>query len=107
MGYAFVDSKCPHCNGEGEVRGFCGLKICPICNGTGSVGEFREVPDIEYKGPSALAYKLRQTRERRKISMGDLAKYFGWSVVHLSNIETGKVEMTKDERKQVDNWIYG
>lgn len=24
----------------------------------------------------------------------------------LSDIETGKVEMTRDERKQVSDWIY-
>lgn len=106
MSYAFVDGKCPRCDGSGEIGGFDGLQICPVCNGTGSVGEYREVPDVEYKGPSALAYKLRQTRERRKVGMGDLAKYFGWSVVHLSNIETGKVEMTEEERKQVSDWIY-
>lgn len=68
MGYAFVDSKCPRCNGKGTVGGYT-ITICPECHGYGTVGYCIETV--------------------------------------VSDIETGKVEMTKDERKQVSDWIYG
>lgn len=105
--YAFVDRKCPRCDGGGEIGGFEGFQICPECNGTGHIGSFEEVPPIDpAKIQSALAYRLRKTREQRKIGMSELAAHFGWSVVHLSDIERGRVEPTPEEREQIKNWVY-
>lgn len=56
--YAFTDSKCPRCNGEGKIIVFvsCEAKkgqftgmvakaqICPECHGMGIIDSLREVP---------------------------------------------------------------
>lgn len=102
--YAFVDRECPNCKGENLST--LGLR-CRFCNGTGHIGSFEEVPAIDpAKIQSALAYRLRKTREQRKIRMSELAAHFGWSVVHLSDIERGRAEPTPEEREQIKNWVY-
>lgn len=109
--YAFVDSRCPVCNGSGlvQVTPNCrGVKSCDYCHGTGLVGEYKEVPQIDYHGPCALAWRLRKTREARHVGMDVLSKLFGMSVVRLSDIERGRGEkMTSSERTMITNWIYG
>lgn len=105
--YAFVDRKCRRCDGDGEIGGFDGLQTCPECHGTGLVGSFEEVPGTDFSRiPSALAYRLRITREQRKIGMAELAARFGWSLVHLSDIERGVAEPTEEEKETMKNWIY-
>lgn len=105
--YAFVDGTCQRCGGSGEIGGVSGIQTCPECKGTGHIGSFKEVPPIDpTKIQSALAYRLRKTREQRKIGMSELATHFGWSVVHLSDIERGRVEPTPEEREQIKNWVY-
>lgn len=97
MGFAFVDRRCT-----------CGEDAnCPHCGGSGLVGSFEEVPDIPFHIPYAIVYRLRQQRERRKVSMADLAAQFGWSLVHLSDIERGRVDPTEEEREQIREWVYG
>lgn len=98
MGYAFVDRKC-HCEGTD-----C---YCSDCHGTGIVGTFEEVPDTPIHIPMAIAYRLRQQRERRNVSMSDLAAHFGWSLVHLSDIERGRLDPTPEEIMQIREWLYG
>lgn len=105
--YAFVDGVCQRCAGSGEIGGVVGIQACPECNGTGHIGSYKEVPPIDpSKIPSALVYRLRKTREQRKVGLIELAKIFGWSVVHLSDIERGRVEPTPEEREQIKNWVY-
>ena len=105
--YAFVDGKCERCDGSGEIRGVSGVQTCPDCNGTGSVGSFKEVPPIDpAKIPTALSFRLRRTREKRKMGLTELAAHFGWSVVHLSDIERGRVDPTPEEREQIKKWVY-
>lgn len=104
--YAFVDGRCPRCDGEGEIGGWDGLQVCPECHGMGIGGAFKEVPPIDpAKIPGAFAYRLRKTREQNKVGMSELADHFGWSVVHLSNIERGVIEPTEKEFKQIEEWI--
>ena len=105
--YGFVDRRCPKCNGEGG-HPTMSREVCPVCKGTGLVGSYEELPQILPNNvPSALATRLRMTRERRKPSMSDLAKHFGWSVPHLSDIERGREKPTDEEWKQMSGWIYG
>lgn len=103
--YAFVDRTCPRCDGSGEIGGFDGLQTCPECHGTGLVGSYGEVPDIPMNGDKEFGDLLRKTREQCKIGMYELAKEFGWSPVHLSNIETGREQPTETERRQIKEWL--
>lgn len=106
--YAFVDRKCEKCKGTGIVfKNLNGVQ-CPECHGTGMIGSYEEVPAIDInriRFVSGLARQLRKNREKRKIGMDDLAKLFGWSLVHLSDIETGRVQPTEAERQQIQEWI--
>lgn len=103
--YIFVDGKCEKCKGTGIV--FKGLNggSCPECHGTGIIGSYDEVPDIPMNGDREFGKLLRKTREQRKIGMDELAKEFGWSLVHLSNIETGREKATNVEYFQIMRWI--
>lgn len=103
--YAFVDRKCERCGGWGCVE--FGFK-CPECYGTGIIGGYEEVPDSDVSKINSIPYiarQLRKVRENRKIGMDELAREFGWSLVHLSNIETGREKPTDDERIQIMLWI--
>lgn len=99
--YAFVDSKCPVCNGNGwvEVAPNCrGLKMCDYCRGTGLVGEYKEVPGIDLPPETPFGRKIRKFREKRQVSMSLLAKLLGCSVSHFSEIESGLVQATEYEK---------
>lgn len=101
--YAFVDRKCPACAGTGKIP--LG-RMCACCHGTGLIGDYEEVPSIEYDGPSAFTYRLRLTRETRKVSMSELAAQLGTSVVELSDIERGKIEPIGALKEQIAKWVY-
>lgn len=106
--YVFVDRKCPNCDGSGEIGGFDGLQICPECHGMGLIGSYEEASNIDISKinfVSAAASHLRRVREQRKISMGTLAKHFDWSLVHLSNLETGREQPTEAELQQIKEWL--
>lgn len=108
--YAFVDSKCPKCNGEGltQVAPNCrGMKMCDYCHGTGLVGEYREVPNIEFPFMDGIGPKLREIREQRKASMRELAELFDCGVSHVSDIERGIVEPTEEETRKITEWMDG
>lgn len=101
--HAFVDRKCAHCEGWGVVE--FGFK-CPECHGTGIIGSYEKVPDIPMNGDKEFGNLLRKTREKRKIGMDELAKLFGWSLVHLSDIETGREQPTEEEKQQIQKWLF-
>ena len=44
--YAFVDRKCPRCNGDGTLKLALPVTLCPLCRGTGIVGSYEPVPDM-------------------------------------------------------------
>ncbi len=103
MSYAFVDRRCTACGGIGLTgTGKC----CKKCAGTGLVGSLEDVPNIEYDGPSAVAHRLRLTRETKKVSMSELADQFGISVFELSDIERGRLEPIGELKTQIARWVY-
>lgn len=103
--YAYVDSQCPRCNGEGHYS-HNPWHICPRCNGTGSIGSFETMPDIlpQFQ-PTRFSKSLRATREGRKVSMRELAMHIGVSVCRLSGIEAGRETPTPDEEKKIREWM--
>lgn len=106
--YAFVDSKCPVCNGTGwvEVAPNCrGVKMCGYCRSTGLVGEYKEFPRIDLPPENPFGLKLRKFREKRQVSMSLLANLLGCSVSHFSEIERGLVQATEDEKIKISEWI--
>lgn len=108
--FAFVDSKCPKCNGSGlvQIAPNCrGVKQCNYCRGTGLVGEYKEVPDIPLH-PDDLSRELRKTRERRLITMHELASMWKTTPSRISELETGTGEpRTAKEEKKIREWING
>lgn len=107
--FAFVDSKCPDCNGSGWVEIVPGLRevCCNRCHGTGLVGEYKEVPDIP-RNPDDLSREFRKARERRKVPLAVLAPAWCMSVSRLSELETGIGEpRTAEEEKLMREWING
>lgn len=107
MSYVFIDRKCNRCDGSGEIGGFDGLKTCPKCNGIGIIGSYEEVLDIQLNGDKEFGTKLRKTRERRLISMYELAKLLHCMVSRISSIELGIEMPTEKERKVLEKWING
>lgn len=95
MSYAFIDRKCTNCNGTG----------CKICSGTGMVGSFEEVPDIPMNGDKEFGDKLRKTRERRLISMSELACILSCKVSQISEIECGITMPTDKQREKLEKWM--
>ena len=107
--FAFVDSKCPDCNGSGWVEIVPGLRevCCNRCHGTGLVGEYKEVPDIP-RNPDDLSRELRKARERRLITMHELASMWKTTPSRISELETGTGEpRTTKEEKKIRKWING
>lgn len=108
--YAFVGRKCPYCDGIGGFGDGDYEEVCHKCQGTGMICGYEEVPvtdinKIPFLYISSMACQLRKVREKRKVGMDELAKLFGWSLVHLSDIETGRVQPTEAERQQIQEWI--
>ncbi|MBD5641850.1 MAG: helix-turn-helix domain-containing protein [Desulfovibrio sp.] len=102
MAKCFWDGPCPECHGEGVIND----ELCPECEGRGMVGGVEEIKPLpDYVRHKAVGSKLRHVRERRGVSMTELAKEFGWRIVHLSNIERGTVCPTIDELVQITEWI--
>ena len=48
---------------------------------------------------------LRQTRERNMVSMKELSEDFGMSLIHLSDLERGKVKRTPEEDEIIRAYI--
>lgn len=87
MGFVFVDSKCPNCNGKG----------CPHCYFTGSVGSYEERPDIPECEPTPFGEKLREERLKREIGYMHLSKIFNCTPSHVCNLERGCIDPTEEE----------
>lgn len=102
--YAFIDRKCPRCDGEGTLKFAMPTTICPLCKGTGMVGEYREVPNIELH-PTPFSKLLRSMRERKKVTLRDLSRRFGMSPSRLSGLETGREMPTDEEKKKIREWM--
>lgn len=102
--YAFIDRKCPRCDGEGTLKSVLPAIICPLCKGVGMIGEYREVPTIELH-PTPFSKLLRSMRERRQLSLRDLSLRFGMSPSRLSGLETGRETPMSDEEKKIREWI--
>lgn len=102
--YAFIDRKCPRCDGEGTLKSALPTTICPLCKGAGMVGEYREVSTIELH-PTPFSKLLRSMRERKKVTLWDLSRRFGMSPSRLSGIETGRETPTPDEENKIREWM--
>lgn len=102
--YAFIDRKCPRCDGEGTLKAALPTTFCPLCKGTGTVGTYQEVPSIE-PHPTPFSKLLRSIREREKITLRDLSRRFGMSPSRLSEIETGRTTPTDEEKNKIREWM--
>lgn len=102
--YAFIDRKCPLCDGEGTLKSALPATICPLCKGVGMVGKYREVPSIELH-PTPFSELLRSMRERKKVTLRDLSRRFRMSPSRLSGIETGREVPTSDEENKIREWM--
>lgn len=106
--YVFVDRKCARCDGDGVIIDEeIGVQDCPECHGTGIIGSYEEVPDIPMNGDKEFGNLLRKTRERRLISMSELAVLLKCKVSRISEIELGMTMPTDKERKLLQKWIDG
>ncbi len=105
--YAFLDRKCPRCNGEGTLRSALPVTLCPLCRGTGIVGSYEPVPDMPKLNPTPFSKILRSTRENRKISLRNLALLLGFTPSRLSGIEVGLYAPTPDEEKKIREYLEG
>lgn len=95
MGYVFIDRRCPHCNGEG----------CLSCYGSGIVGSFEYAPDIPRNGDKEFGNRLRKTRERRLISISELAAMLNSTPSCISEIELGIRMPTEKQWEKLEEWI--
>lgn len=102
--YTFIDRKCPRCDGEGTLKASLPHNRCPLCKGTGMVGEYQEVPTIEFH-PTPFSKLLRSIREREKITLRDLSRRFGMPPSRLSGLETGRETPTDEEKKKIREWM--
>ena len=87
---------CPACQGAKKIYGVAcrggehkncrlGLHPCYVCHETG------EIPD-EAPLWRRLGVQLREIRQRRGVTMGQLARYLGIKVTDVSDQEMGRVE---------------
>ena len=104
ISYAFIDRKCPRCDGEGTLKAALPTTFCPRCKGTGMVGEYREVPSIELH-PTPFSKLLRSMRESSQITLRDLSRRFGMPPSRLSGLETGRETPTDEEKKKIREWM--
>lgn len=104
--YAYVDSQCPRCNGEGHYP-HNPWNICPRCNGTGSIGSFGALSvTFPQFHPTPFSKSLRATREGRNVSLRELAMHIGVSPSRLSEIEHGFGDApTAEEEKKIREWM--
>lgn len=102
--YAFVDKRCPRCDGEGTLKAALPGTFCPLCKGTGMLGEYQEVPNIELH-PTPFSKLLRSIRERADITLRDLSWQCEMSPSRLSEIETGRTTPTVEEEKRIREWL--
>ena len=101
---AFIDRKCPRCDGEGTLKAALPTTFCPLCKGAGTVGTYQEVPSIELH-PTPFSKLLRSIRERGKITLRDLSRRFGMPPSRLSGLETGRETPTPGEEKTIREWM--
>lgn len=82
---AFVDKRCPVCDGKGRTR----AAECRRCNGTGMIGELvdREIHEAK---PTEFGKMFRKIREAAEEPLHDVAKDTGLSVSRISGIERGR-----------------
>lgn len=104
ISYAFIDRKCPRCNGKGTLKK--SGTLCPRCEGTGAVGELRMVRATELH-PTPFFKSLRSTRERERkgVTLRELSRLFGIVPSRLSEIETGRETPTPDEENKIHEWM--
>lgn len=102
--YAFIDRKCLRCDGEGTLKAALPTTFCPRCKGTGMIGEYREVPTIEFH-PTPFSENLRSTRLRKGVTIRELSQHFGILPSRLNGIETGRETPTPDEENKIREWM--
>lgn len=105
-GMAFVDKKCPDCDGRGYGYDADGKEQrCETCEGTGLIGSYEEV-EIRKGEPDDFAKVFRKLREEANISMSEMADILGCSVVRMSELERGKGEpRTPEEKEMMRKWV--
>lgn len=104
ISYAFIDRKCPRCDGEGTLKSALPATICPLCKGMGMVGEYQKVPTIEFH-PTPFSENLRSTRLMKGVTLRELSRLFGILPSRLSGIETGRETPTPDEENKIREWM--
>lgn len=104
ISYAFIDRKCPRCDGDGTLKSALSATICPLCKGMGMVGEYQKAPTIEFH-PTPFSKLLRSTRERKGTTLRELSRLFGILPSRLSGIETGREMPTPDEENKIREWM--
>lgn len=102
--YAFIDRRCPRCDGEGTLKAALPTTFCPLCKGTGMVGEYREVPSIDLH-PTPFSRLLRSIREKKSITLRELSRRLEISVPRLCELETGRETPTDEEKKKIREWM--
>ena len=97
MGFAFIDRRCPDCNGEGDSK----------CEGTGLRGSYEKLPDTPPYQPTELGKSLRAARLQRQATFRDIAQLLECTPSHVSGIELGREKPTTEEIAALKNWIAG
>lgn len=92
MTYAFIDRRCPTCNGNG----------CDVCHGVGLVGSYEPAQDIHLTDPSAWADSVRKFRERSGLSTRAIGEQVGLTPSQWSEIERGLNQPTDEQRAAID-----
>lgn len=93
----FVDGPCPECSGDG----------CASCNGNGTRGFLKG----EQEGTADLQTawsrdnQLRCWREDRKLSMKEMARACGLTVVEISDIERGRMIPDREQNERLISFI--
>lgn len=104
ISYAFINRKCPRCDGEGTLKSALPATICSLCKGMGMVGEYQKAPTIEFH-PTPFSKLLCSTRERKGATLRELSRLFGILPSRLSGIETGRETPTPDEENKIREWM--